>query len=66
MGTTVFRDLHDYLTSLRLMGAARPGRLYPAHGPVVERGVEKIAEYLAHRQARKNIAAGVTIAPPLC
>ena len=52
IGTSVFKDLHVYLASLRRMAEERPGRLYPGHGPCVEDGGEKIAEYIQHRMRR--------------
>lgn len=58
VGTTVIPseggDLLDYLASLeRLVGEA-PRRIYPAHGPVIEDGVGKLREYLAHRRQREQ------------
>jgi endoribonuclease LACTB2 len=52
IGTTVFRDLKTYMNSLRVMAAMSPARLYPGHGPVVENGSSKIAEYIDHRLTR--------------
>jgi len=57
VGTTVLPlgtgDLAAYMASLERMLAARPGRIYPAHGPRIEDGAAKIREYLAHRRARE-------------
>jgi glyoxylase-like metal-dependent hydrolase (beta-lactamase superfamily II) len=49
---TVFEDLGVYLASLRKQLALRPGRLYPGHGPVVEDGIAKLRDYIAHRARR--------------
>ncbi len=47
-------DLRAYLASLERMAALRPARLLPAHGPVIDRPAEIIAEYLAHRRQREE------------
>jgi endoribonuclease LACTB2 len=58
IGTTVIPTgsghLGDYLRSLARMRGEAPGRIYPAHGPVIEAGKEKIEEYLAHRLERER------------
>lgn len=58
VGTTVIPDeggdLLVYLASLERLLAAAPHRIYPAHGPVIEDGVAKLREYLAHRAARER------------
>lgn len=55
-GTVVLSERPDalerYLGSLRAMLALRPALLAPGHGPVVQNGAAKIAEYLAHRAQR--------------
>ena len=57
VGTTVIPahggDLLDYLRSLERLLEERPGRIYPAHGPLVEDGAAKIREYIAHRRDRE-------------
>ncbi|EPE03401.1 metallo-beta-lactamase superfamily protein [Ophiostoma piceae UAMH 11346] len=57
-GTAVFEDLAVYLASLARMKALyspdASKRLYPGHGPVVEDGPGKIAEYIGHRQQRED------------
>lgn len=67
-GTAVFEELGVYLRSLEQMlqvsaSASPPSlpsgipgrrRLYPGHGPVIEDGLAKIAEYIAHRQQRED------------
>lgn len=57
-GTAVFEDLATYLQSLEKMRNLLPdfatGRAYPGHGPVIEDGRGRIAEYIAHRQQRED------------
>jgi glyoxylase-like metal-dependent hydrolase (beta-lactamase superfamily II) len=47
-------DLLDYLDSLRRLQGLDIGRIYPAHGPVIEDGPGRIAEYLEHRLMRER------------
>jgi hydroxyacylglutathione hydrolase len=47
-------DLLDYLASLRRLLSLDVGRIYPAHGPVIEDGPGKIREYLEHRMLRER------------
>jgi len=47
-------DLADYLDSLRRLQQMDVRRIYPAHGPVIEDGPAKIAEYLEHRMLRER------------
>jgi ribonuclease/clavin/mitogillin len=58
VGTTVIPthggDLLDYMASLDRMLALAPGRIYPAHGPVIADGPAKLREYIAHRGAREQ------------
>jgi glyoxylase-like metal-dependent hydrolase (beta-lactamase superfamily II) len=71
VGTTVIParggDLGDYLRSLERLLAEAPGRIYPAHGPVIADGVGKIREYLAHRAERERqiLAALLALGPSL-
>ena len=58
-------DLADYLASLERLKALEPARIYPGHGPIVDRPVDLIDEYLAHRALRDRqilacLADGVT------
>lgn len=53
-GTAVFEDLAQYLASLKRMEGMFRGRAYPGHGPVIENGRGKIAEYIAHRKQRER------------
>jgi glyoxylase-like metal-dependent hydrolase (beta-lactamase superfamily II) len=53
-GTAVFEDLPIYIRSLEEMKPLFNGRAYPGHGPVIENGPAKIAEYIAHRQQREE------------
>jgi glyoxylase-like metal-dependent hydrolase (beta-lactamase superfamily II) len=58
VGTTVIPnesgDLAQYLRSLERLLALAPRRIYPAHGPVIEDGVAKLREYIAHRHERER------------
>jgi hydroxyacylglutathione hydrolase len=47
-------DMADYLDSLRRLASLKPGVIYPAHGPVVPAGPEKISGYIAHRLEREE------------
>ena len=53
-GTAVFEDLAAYMASLDSMRRLFRGRAYPGHGPVLEDGPGKIAEYIAHRRQREE------------
>lgn len=52
-GTAVFEDLTVYLNSLKQMRLQFSGRAYPGHGDIIEEGVAKIDQYIAHRQLRE-------------
>lgn len=58
VGTTVIPhedgSLSDYMDSLHRLLEQEPGRIYPAHGPLIEKGDEKIREYIAHRLERDD------------
>lgn len=71
-GTAVFEDLNEYMESLERMqkvllgstgstegGRGGGGRVYPSHGEVVEDGLGKIGEYIAHRRQREMEALEV-------
>ena len=47
-------DLADYMASLRRLQGLDIRRIYSAHGPVIEDGPGKIAEYIAHRLQRER------------
>ena len=47
-------SLRDYMNSLRRLQAIELTVLYPGHGPEVADPEAKIAEYIAHRQARED------------
>jgi glyoxylase-like metal-dependent hydrolase (beta-lactamase superfamily II) len=59
-GTTVMipagrgGNLRAYLASLDRMAALRPTRLLPAHGPIVDKPLELIAQYIEHRHVREG------------
>ena len=58
-GTTVWipgtehGDVGAYLRSLERILALEPERLYPAHGPVIERPAPLLRNYIAHRHERE-------------
>jgi glyoxylase-like metal-dependent hydrolase (beta-lactamase superfamily II) len=47
-------DLADYIASLRRLQGLDVRRIYPAHGPVIEDGPGRIAEYIEHRMMRER------------
>jgi hydroxyacylglutathione hydrolase len=47
-------DLADYMASLRRLQGLDVRRIYPAHGPVIEDGPGRIAEYVEHRLMRER------------
>jgi glyoxylase-like metal-dependent hydrolase (beta-lactamase superfamily II) len=59
-GTTVMipagrgGNLRAYLASLDRMAALRPTRLLPAHGPIVDKPLDVIRQYIEHRLARER------------
>jgi len=53
-GTAVYEDLPAYLASLEKMKGAFNGRGYPGHGPVIEDGPARVAEYIKHRKMRED------------
>eukprot|EP00842_Homolaphlyctis_polyrhiza_P002649 jgi/Hompol1/3385/HPOL_006542-RA len=52
-GSAIFENLSHLMASLRRLVDLEPQRLYCGHGPVVQDGVAKIREYMAHRDARE-------------
>jgi len=58
VGTTVIPaesgDLLDYLRSLERLLEEAPGRIYPAHGPLIADGPGRLRAYLAHRHDRER------------
>jgi len=59
-GTTVMipagrgGSLRDYLASLERLASLSPARIYPGHGPIIDRPVDLIREYLEHRRLREQ------------
>ncbi|GLE01619.1 hypothetical protein PINS_up010453 [Pythium insidiosum] len=53
-GSCVFDSLRDLMTSLRRLREIAPKVIYPAHGPVVHKAMDKINEYITHRQQRED------------
>jgi endoribonuclease LACTB2 len=47
-------DMAEYFGSLHRLIELRPGVIYPAHGPVVPAGPEKLSAYVAHRLEREQ------------
>lgn len=60
IGTTVMipagrgGNLKHYLASLDRMAALDPRVVYPGHGPVIDRPLDLIREYIAHRAMREQ------------
>jgi glyoxylase-like metal-dependent hydrolase (beta-lactamase superfamily II) len=48
-------DMGDYLAQLERLRDLPVSTLYPAHGPAIPDGPEKLDEYLKHRRARENL-----------
>lgn len=53
-GSAVFEDFATYMQSLARLKELRPATLYPGHGPMVEKGLDKVNEYIEHRMARER------------
>ena len=56
--------MRAYLSSLERLAALAPARVFPGHGPVIDRPVELIQQYIEHRlmrdaQVRECLAAGI-------
>jgi glyoxylase-like metal-dependent hydrolase (beta-lactamase superfamily II)/8-oxo-dGTP pyrophosphatase MutT (NUDIX family) len=47
-------SLQRYMETLRRLRALDVGKIYPAHGPVVDDGKAKLDEYIEHRLARER------------
>lgn len=47
-------DMRAYLTSLRRVRARDPGRLYPSHGPDIERPIATLDRLIDHRRRRER------------
>ena len=47
-------DMREYLASLDRLLSARPGAIYPAHGPVVPEGIARLEQYRTHRHEREQ------------
>jgi glyoxylase-like metal-dependent hydrolase (beta-lactamase superfamily II) len=63
-------DLADYMGSLRRLQGLEVRRIYPAHGPVIEDGPGRIAEYIEHRLMRERqildaLGAGLVTIPAM-
>ncbi|XP_065075622.1 beta-lactamase-like protein 2 homolog [Ochlerotatus camptorhynchus] len=52
-GTTVFEDLYEYMKSLHIIQDAKPTVIYPGHGNIIFDPVERIAQYISHRNQRE-------------
>jgi ribonuclease/clavin/mitogillin len=63
-------DLLDYMRSLHRLQELDLRRIYPAHGPVIEDGPGRLAEYVEHRRMRErqileSLGAGPATIPAL-
>jgi glyoxylase-like metal-dependent hydrolase (beta-lactamase superfamily II) len=58
VGTTVIPadggNLGEYLATLRRLQTLDLARIYPGHGPVIDKAPEKVTEYLEHRLERER------------
>jgi ribonuclease/clavin/mitogillin len=70
-GTAVFEDLSSYIASLERAAnfleqesGGEKVRLLPGHGPVVDDGVAKLREYIAHRLEREKQVVDVLARSP--
>jgi glyoxylase-like metal-dependent hydrolase (beta-lactamase superfamily II) len=60
LGTTVMiphgrgGNLRAYLASLDRMASLGPARIYPGHGPVIDKPLDLIAQYIEHRRLRET------------
>jgi glyoxylase-like metal-dependent hydrolase (beta-lactamase superfamily II) len=70
LGTTVMipasrgGGMRAYMASLERLASLDPKRVFPGHGPIIDRPVDLIAQYLEHRrmreeQVRQCLAEGV-------
>ncbi|RWS16810.1 hypothetical protein B4U79_12821 [Dinothrombium tinctorium] len=53
-GTSVFTDLWSYMNSLRRFLSLKMNVIYPGHGPIIENPIEKVNEYILHRERREQ------------
>lgn len=57
LGTTIVDppdgDMEDYMRSLEKLAGMPLASLFPGHGPVISRALDKIREYQAHREQRE-------------
>jgi glyoxylase-like metal-dependent hydrolase (beta-lactamase superfamily II) len=57
-------DMAAYMASLHRLSALAPRKLWPGHGAAVTEGPARLAELIAHRQARESqIRAGLADGP---
>ncbi|KAG9407060.1 Beta-lactamase-like protein 2 [Aphanomyces cochlioides] len=52
-GTCTFQNLSEYMASLESLKSHQPVRLYPGHGPVIDKAGETIDTYINHRMKRE-------------
>ncbi|KAJ8726127.1 hypothetical protein PYW07_000825 [Mythimna separata] len=53
-GTAVFEDLYTYMKSLDKIRDLYPKVIYPGHGNIVEKPIDKIKYYIEHRNKREE------------
>lgn len=52
--TTSVRSLGEYMKSLEVLLSYNPEKVFPAHGNLVDNGIERIRMFLSHRQGREE------------
>ena len=58
--------MYDYMKSLEKLLELGATKVYPGHGPVIEDGRTKIAEYIAHRNNREKQVTNKSFYKKVC
>ena len=48
-GSSVFEDFGPYMKSLHIIQRHAPEVIYPGHGPVIPKALDKVKAYIEHR-----------------